>query len=153
AYSTLFPVLAGGAMLVVAKWTLAALLILPQSVLLGATFPLMSAGLIRRLGQDPAASDAASGRVLGILYFADSIGAAIGVLFAGFFLIERLGLPGTLLTAAVTNILVAVATYLALRAMEGGEPDEVEAAMDRAVLGAVATPTPPSVEAVEGDVW
>ena len=46
-YDTLFPALPGGAALTVAKWGIAALLILPQSVLLGTTFPLMSAGYLR----------------------------------------------------------------------------------------------------------
>src|SRR6202021_2954800 len=44
------------------KWSLAALLILPQSVLLGMTFPLISGGLIRRWPGRP-------GETLGILYF------------------------------------------------------------------------------------
>lgn len=138
AYDSIFPVLAGGPMLVVVKWTIAALLILPQSVLLGATFPLMSAGLIRRLGRDHKDPAAASGRVIGVLYFANSIGAAAGVLVAGFWLIGAVGLQGTLLTAALVNILVAVATYVALQAMRSSEtePDEIEAAMDAAVLGA-----------------
>ena len=39
AYDHLFPTLSGGALLVSAKWALAGLLILPQSILLGATFP------------------------------------------------------------------------------------------------------------------
>lgn len=47
AYSSIFPALAGGVALVVVKWTIAGLLILPQSLLLGTTFPLMSAGLLR----------------------------------------------------------------------------------------------------------
>ena len=46
-YDTLFPALPGGITLTVAKWSIAALLILPQSVLLGTTFPLMSAGFLR----------------------------------------------------------------------------------------------------------
>lgn len=143
AYDSIFPALAGGSMLVVVKWAIAALLILPQSVLLGATFPLMTAGLIRRLGRDHNDPAAASGRVIGVLYFANSIGAAVGVLVAGFWLIGAVGLQGTLLTAALVNILVAVATYVALQAMRSGEtepgesePDEIEAAMDAAVLGA-----------------
>ncbi|HEY4659677.1 MAG TPA: hypothetical protein VIH11_09225, partial [Gemmatimonadaceae bacterium] len=75
AYATLFPALAGGAALVAVKWLLAGLLILPQSILLGATFPLMSAGLIRRVSADGATD---SGRALAVLYFANSIGAAAG---------------------------------------------------------------------------
>ena len=49
AYDTIFPALAGGWSLVVVKWLISALLILPQSILLGTTFPLMSAGATRVL--------------------------------------------------------------------------------------------------------
>lgn len=140
AYDVIFPALAGGSLLVTVKWTIAALLILPQSVLLGTTFPLMSAGLLRRLTRTHGDPAAASGRVLGVLYFANSIGAAVGVLLAGFWLIGALGLPGTLLVAALINILVAVTTYVALRAMTDEEPDELEVLLDAAVLGE-ATPS------------
>ncbi len=124
AYDSVFPALAGGTLLVVVKWTLAALLILPQSILLGATFPLMSAALLRRAALraagggtiDAAASTASSGRVLGVLYFANSLGAAGGVLLAGFWLIGFAGLPGTLVAAAALNLVVALATYSAVRA-------------------------------------
>src|SRR4051812_17051294 len=87
AYEHWFPHLAGGASILVLKWLLAALLILPQSVLLGATFPLMSAGVMRL-------RTARSGHVLGLLYFTNSLGAAVGVLVAGFALIAWFGLPG-----------------------------------------------------------
>ena len=154
AYDTIFPALAGGPLLVTVKWTIAALLILPQSVLLGATFPLMSAGLLRRLTRLQADPAAASGRVLGVLYFANSIGAAVGVLVAGFWLIAALGLPGTLLVAALLNIVVAVTTYVALRALDEGEPDEIEALLDAAVLGTTAPGDPAAPTAAEGpDVW
>lgn len=147
AYDVIFPALAGGTLLVVVKWTIAALLILPQSVLLGATFPLMSAGLLRRVARGRPDANAASGRVIGVLYFANSIGAAVGVLVAGFWLIEALGLPGTLLTAAVINVLVAVTTYVVLRGAEGEEDDEIEALMESMLLGGgdsgVMDETPP----------
>lgn len=110
AYDALFPAVGSGALLVVVKWTLAALMILPQSVLLGATFPLMSAGVMRRLG-DPTAQMQQSGKTIGLLYFANSLGAAGGVLLAGFFLLEIAGLPGTLLVAAIINLVVALATF------------------------------------------
>ncbi len=105
AYNTVFPALTGSGFLNIFKWTLAALLILPQSVLLGATFPLMAAGVLRRPGGRP-------GRVLAALYFTNSLGAAVGVLIAGFFLLGFVGLPGTLLSAAVINVLVAGITTL-----------------------------------------
>src|ERR1051326_4050011 len=108
AYDKIFPTLAGGWGLVIVKWLLAGLLILPQSILLGTTFPLMSAGAIRLLR-------ARKGRVLGLLYFANSLGAAIGVLVAGFVLLARVGLPGTLATAALLNFVAAGAVLAGLR--------------------------------------
>ena len=107
AYDTIFPALAGGWALVVVKWLLAAIMILPQSILLGTTFPLMTAGAMRVVrGQ--------SGRVLGLLYFGNSFGAAIGVLLAGFVLLARVGLPGTLTAAAVLNFVAAGGVLLAV---------------------------------------
>jgi spermidine synthase len=103
AYSTIYPLLAGSWALTAAKWTIAGALILPQSVLLGTTFPLMSAGVLRLQPVRP-------GRKLALLYFSNSLGAAIGVLVAGFYLVELAGLPGTILAAAMLNLVVAAAT-------------------------------------------
>ncbi|HEU4566274.1 MAG TPA: fused MFS/spermidine synthase [Gemmatimonadaceae bacterium] len=109
AYDVLFPPLAGSAALTVAKWGVASLLILPQSVLLGTTFPLMSAGALRHV------TPGTPGRTLSMLYFANSLGAAFGVLAAGFWLLRVAGLPGTLAAAAAINIVVAVVTFAATR--------------------------------------
>ena len=108
AYASLLAPLAGSGWLIVVKWSVAALLILPQSVLLGMTFPLMTAGAIRRITGRP-------GHTLALLYFANSLGAALGVLVAGFALIRIVGLPGTLLTAAALNMVVAGIVYVAAR--------------------------------------
>ncbi len=105
AYDSIFPRMAGGAAAVtIVKWTLAAALILPQSVLLGMTFPLMSAAVLRIARAWP-------GRVLSLLYFANSIGGAVGVLVAGFWLLGAVGLDGTLTVAALINAAVFVAAY------------------------------------------
>ena len=105
AYLTAIPQLTSTTSVNLFKWSLAALLILPQSVLLGTTFPLMSAGIIRRFPTTP-------GHSLAILYFTNSLGAAIGVLVSGFFLIEAVGLPGTILTAGLINLLIALFVWL-----------------------------------------
>jgi len=93
------------------KWGLAALVILPQSVLLGATFPLMSAGVVRVEPRMP-------GRALAWLYFTNSLGAAIGVLASGFVLIRAVGLPGTLLAAGFVNFALAAVVWLIARALD-----------------------------------
>lgn len=108
AYEVVFPALAGSVGLTPAKWVLAALLILPQSVLLGATFPLMAAGLLRRMPDG-------SGRTLALLYFANSLGAAGGVLLSGFYLVAAAGLPGTVLAGAITNLAVGLGALTVAR--------------------------------------
>ena len=107
AYDSLIPGMPEGAAVTAAKWTVAALLVLPQSVLLGTTFPFMSAGVVRRGGL--------AGRALSLLYFSNSFGAAVGVLAAGFWMIRIAGLPGTLLFAGILNIVVALAVGLVAR--------------------------------------
>lgn len=104
AFETVLPAIGGSGGVDLFKWTLASALILPASILLGTTFPLMSAGLIRLYPQD-------GPRALAMLYFTNSFGAAFGVLASGFVLIEALGLPGTILTAGIMNVLLAFAVW------------------------------------------
>ena len=86
------------------KWTAAACLIVPQSVLLGATFPLMSSAVIRL---DPSRR----GSSLAMLYFTNSLGAAIGVLAGAFVLIPSWGLPGVMTFAGAVNLLLAAVAF------------------------------------------
>lgn len=106
-YDWLIPALGQPWAINMARWVVAAALILPQTILLGMTFPLMSGGLIRRFpGSD--------GNLLGGLYFTNSIGAAIGALVAVFVLLPWIGLPGAMAVAGVLNLVVAaLALYLA----------------------------------------
>src|ERR1700723_1346355 len=107
-FASVIPALPAGALINAYKWSLAAVLILPQSVLLGMTFPLISGGLIRRWPARP-------GETLATLYFTNSLGAAIGVLVSGFVLINLVGLPGTIMTAGLLNITLAVVIWAAVR--------------------------------------
>jgi spermidine synthase len=129
AYQSIYPGLAAGWTLTLVKWGLASALILPQSVLLGMTFPLMSAGVLRLEAARP-------GRTLSILYFANSFGAAVGVLVAGFYLVQTAGLPGTLLAAVILNLVVAVVTIGVIAAERTERTEGVEAA----ALGETAAP-------------
>jgi spermidine synthase len=111
AHATLLPAAGAAPLALAAKLALSCALILPQSVLLGATFPLMSAGLAR-------AHPRAAGESVAMLYFTNSLGAAAGVLASGFVLIEWAGLPGTLRTAGAINLALAAAVALAARAAQ-----------------------------------
>jgi predicted membrane-bound spermidine synthase len=104
-YESLLPGLGNQWLALGAKLALSCLLILPQSILLGMTFPLMSAGLAR-------AHPSAAGESVAMLYFTNSLGAAAGVLASGFVLIAWAGLPGTLRTAGALNLLISLVVWL-----------------------------------------
>ena len=116
AYDVVFPALGGGVAVDLAKWGLAAALILPPCVLLGTTFPLMSVGILRRDLKN-------SGAILSFLYFTNSFGAAIGALLAGFALVGRVGLPGSLAIAGVLNLAIMV---IAIRDRTPSRPIEAK---------------------------
>ena len=121
AFDSVLPALGGGGLVDAFKWSLASLLILPASILLGTTFPLMSAGILR-LYPD------VGGRALSMLYFTNSFGAAFGVLASGFYLIDKVGLPGTLLVAGAANVLLALAVWLLARRLPAAVPQAVSQA-------------------------
>ncbi|MEO5691650.1 MAG: fused MFS/spermidine synthase [Usitatibacter sp.] len=88
-----------------AQWGLAAALLAPQSIMLGATFPLVSSAVLRLSNESP-------GHDIATLYFLNSLGAVLGVMASAFVLIPAIGLPGTLHTAGLANIGLAVVAYL-----------------------------------------
>lgn len=145
AYASVFPALGGGLSLALARWGLAALLILPQSVLLGATFPLIAAGALRRIPAEP-------GRTLAVLYFANSLGAAVGVLIAGFYLLGAAGLPGVVTAASILNFIAAFVAVAAEAAGGAGGAGAAEAIARRrtttpalsALSAPSAAPAPPA---------
>lgn len=107
-YASVLPSMGSPTVGSVLKWLAASILIMPQSILLGMTFPLMSAGIIRRFPDTPGSS-------IAMLYFTNSIGAAIGVLVSGFWLIRLVGLPGTIFSAGLLNIVLALTVWVLVR--------------------------------------
>jgi len=105
AYDSVFPAIPGEWAVQAFKWCTGTLLILPQAILLGTTFPLMSNGLMRRLRTG-------HGAILGGLYFTNSLGAAAGALIATFVLLPAIGLPGAMRFGAALNLVVAIAAFL-----------------------------------------
>jgi spermidine synthase len=93
------------------KYALCGILIVPQTILLGMTFPLMSGSVIRR---DPGSS----GHHLAMLYFTNSTGAAAGVLCAAFVLLDWLGMPGTMRLAGTINLALAGVVLVLARRSE-----------------------------------
>lgn len=103
-HTALIPAVDSAALIEIVRWLIAALLILPQSILLGCTFPLVGTAIIRLDRKH-------SGSSLGMLYFSNGIGAAIGVLVSTFLLIGMVGLPGTIFTAGLINLFIAIVVW------------------------------------------
>jgi predicted membrane-bound spermidine synthase len=114
-FHSVIPLLGSPAAVTVYKFTISSLLILPQSVLLGMTFPLMSSGILRCDPRDP-------GKTLSMLYFTNSLGAAVGVIASGYVLIRLIGLPGTIMTAGLNNVALALAVWILMRRQKDAPP-------------------------------
>lgn len=91
------------------------LLILPVTFLMGGTLPVLSRYLIRDVQR--------AGTGVGLLYSVNSIGAALGCLIAGLWLVATAGLDATMRLTAVANLLIGAACVgLALRSPEPEGP-------------------------------
>ena len=116
AYASWLPALQSDSAAMTLQWSLAAALIVPQSMLLGMTFPSMSAAMVRSQSE----SESGGGRAFALLYASNSAGAVIGVLLSAFWFTERYGLQATMIIAGVINLIVAA---VAIRfAMRGTRP-------------------------------
>ncbi len=130
-YETIFPALESAWAIGLWKWGIAGLLIFLPSMLLGATFPLMAAGVIRAFPRRP-------GGTIAALYFVNSLGGAIAVLVAGFVLVGAFGLPGTSASAAALNLTAALlVTVVVLRMKTPGGATAETSARDVQPTGAV----------------
>jgi spermidine synthase len=76
-----------------------AVLIVP-TVAMGGTLPILTKHFIRRLDT--------AGRRSGLIYGANTLGAALGSFFAGYLLLQTLGASGTNLLAALINVAIGV---------------------------------------------
>ncbi len=110
-YETVFPLIHNSFYIILYKITVSSLLIFPQTVLLGMTFPLISNHFIR---SDPENTS----KNISFLYFANSIGAAIGIFISGFYLVEYFGMALTISIGGIINVAVFLLVF-ALDAKKG----------------------------------
>ena len=100
-YGTVYRSLAGHALLhFLTRIVLVGFVVLPPTVLMGATLPLFCRQFVR--------SDAKIVRSVGLLYGINTLGAALGCVCAGFVLLPALGFLDTVRLGAVLNILVGI---------------------------------------------
>ncbi|MDR2693643.1 MAG: fused MFS/spermidine synthase [Chitinispirillales bacterium] len=100
-FSTILPFLGKPVLISLYKWGSSALIILPQSMLLGATFPLMAGGILRRF-------PGLSGYKTSFIYFVNTFGASIGVLISGFYLVREWGLKGAIISGGAIDLFVGM---------------------------------------------
>ncbi len=81
----------------------AALVLLPPTVAMGATLPVVARGVV--------GSDGTLGRWSAILYAANTLGAVSGAYLCGFWLIPALGLAGSVILAGAVNLLIAAGVF------------------------------------------
>ncbi|MEO7189934.1 MAG: fused MFS/spermidine synthase [Vicinamibacterales bacterium] len=88
-------------------WALALLLLLVPTMLMGATLPLLTAYLNRRLRN--------VGASVGNLYAVNTLGSAAGAVVAVLFIVGSLGQQGSVLVAVGLNLVVAASVVVVAR--------------------------------------
>ncbi|SVD00912.1 uncharacterized protein METZ01_LOCUS353766, partial [marine metagenome] len=89
------------------RLTLSIVVLTPATFMIGATLPIMSRVYATQSGQ--------VGRDVGRLYLFNTIGGALGCLFAGIYFIRLLGLRETIFLGATLNLFVALGALLLAR--------------------------------------
>jgi spermidine synthase len=117
---------------------LALVVLLPPTILMGTTLPLVSGFLARREGE--------VARHVGLLYGANTLGAVVGTLGSGLVGIAVLGERATVIVAAIINLSVGAMAWILVRRsgpQTDGDPSNVSVSpagprLDRAILFAAA---------------
>ena len=105
----------GGALAPVLRFLITFLLLLVPTTLMGATLPVLSKFVVRRL--------AGAGPGVGLLYGINTLGAVAGVVLVTFFLMEALGLKGSTWVVAAVNFTVAALALLVDRRLAATAAD------------------------------
>ena len=126
-----------GGLVMLTHLLFSAILLLPPTICMGGTFPLMCRFFARRK----------SGGQIGRLYALNTLGATLGALLAGYLLIPTLGLSLTGYLAIAGNLLIAATTFLLSRGaghaparsdLQAGHPKEhLRASEYRPILVAI----------------
>ncbi len=110
------------------RFLIAFLILIVPTILMGATLPILSRVVIRRLEW--------VGHELGKLYAINTLGAVAGTIAAGFFLISRFGLYGAIFIAVAGNLSVGLLAWFASMRPELSNLETVD--QQREASGSVA---------------
>ena len=117
---------AGGSSLVTGLATFGLLLV--PTLLMGATLPILTAHLVERSRH--------VGKSVGLLYFANTLGSGVACFLAALVLMRLLGLSGSVLVAAIGNIVVGVVAIFFL-----GRSSDVDMSPEEAASQTASTST------------
>lgn len=122
----------GGALAPILRFVITFLLLLVPTTLMGATLPVLSKFVVRRL--------AGAGPGVGLLYGINTLGAVAGVVLVTFVLMEALGLKGSTWVVAAANFTVAALALLLDRRLTA---PAAEAGLQPAGAPGISPPAPP----------
>jgi spermidine synthase len=130
----------------------AAMVIMPTTILLGFTFPLLAEFLHRAAGSGGSGAGRPAGGMhagIGALYRVNTLGGAGGVLAAGFLLLPALGVTGLFAAAAAADLAIgALFWILAPRSLPAARPRAAAGASKAASAAPVDAPARPLLFAV-----
>ena len=104
------------------RFVFATLILIIPTTLMGGTLPVLSKYFARQPKQ--------LGRSIGNLYSVNTFGAVTGTFFAGFFLIEKLGVKETIYLAGFINLFIAISIFWIGATKSAKEEVSIEAAID-----------------------
>jgi spermidine synthase len=137
ALADLFGSLRDSVWLQVIRFPLAFLLMMVPATAMGATLPILVKAAFRDLPHASGATSPSFGRVLGLLYGWNTLGAVLGAVLGEAWLIGVLGVSGAALAAAGLDAAAAAGALLLARSVESAAP-VAPAAIPRPPLGAAA---------------
>ena len=100
-YGPLYRAVGGSALAPIVRFAIAFGVLLVPTALMGASFPLIVRAAL--------GSRDDGGRAIGLLYAINTLGAVVGTLLAGFYLIGEIGIRGSIGVAAVLNVAAGLA--------------------------------------------
>jgi len=92
------------------RFVLSVLILLVPTALMGGTLPVLSRLWAISSGKEPGRTRIGQG--VGLLYAVNTFGAVAGSFFTGYFLLELLGVSGTILAAAAANVALGLAAFV-----------------------------------------
>jgi len=115
------------------RFALAAAVLVIPTALMGATLPVLVAALQRSVGHGARAGMSARPSAIARLYTCNLLGAIVGAIAAGFFMLPFCGVRATIWIAAATNLAIGLVAFL----IDSKSPNSSKEFLDSRLMGAL----------------